>query len=407
MASCMFVEPVSVPLPVASGFLLGTYPLDSTQKQLLEGIYLVDAGAGVFGPTVVLKWTSKTHLTVLTGEKVTYLVLGAGRLDSVFFFEGYWRSQNSRRTGSARFEIRKDRGGRRLMGDSLASPSLLVEGTIGDEGSSIPVVFRYQWGIRPEVQDQRFWIIAHRGGGSMADLHPHSENTVEIIRIAERYGANGIEIDVRLTKDDMPILYHDNTINSRLVQKTPMIGPVEDYTFPQLRTFVRLLHGERIPTLEEALTTIVYETNLKLVWLDSKTEGRDLVKRMVPLIQQYTAEAAALAVQGLRDSLEILIGVPTDAVYEELLRYPTFALIPSIAEKSLDKARALHSAVWAPLWSGGVNVGENAIAHSEGRRVFVWTLDEPPFVREFVNSAQYDGILSDYPMIVAYYHYVR
>ncbi|MBI2619241.1 MAG: glycerophosphodiester phosphodiesterase [Ignavibacteriales bacterium] len=363
----------------------------------------------MFGSTVVVKWNTNTHMTILTGQDVSYLVLQAGRLDSVFFFEGYWRSQNSRRSGLARFEIRKDAGGRRLMGDSLASDQLIFDGTVseGNNRPSIPVVFRYQWAIRREILAKKFWVVAHRGGGRMSELLPHSENTVELLRIAEWYGVNGVEIDVRLTKDGVPILYHDNTLNPRLVRKTPMIGPVEEYTFPQLRTFVRLLNGEQIPTLDEALRTIVYETNLTFVWLDSKTEERDLVERMVPLLQQYTAEAEALAGQGLRDSLEIMIGVPTDKVYEEILRYPSFSLIPTITEKSLDRARTLNSPVWAPLWSGGINVADNATARSEGRRIVVWTLDDPQFVQEYVNSSQYDGILSDYPMIVAYYHYVR
>ncbi len=111
--------------------------------------------------------------------------------------------------------------------------------------------------------------------------------------------------------------------------------------------------------------------------------------------------------KGVRDSLEIMVGVPSDEVYQELTRYPGFTSVPSIAEKSLEKARVLDARVWAPLWSGGINPADNAVARGEGRRIFVWTLDEPDFVRQFINSGEYNGILSNYPMIVAYYHYVR
>lgn len=408
--SCV-IEPPDPPIPPPPCTFVGgnTYPLDAAQKSALEGIYLVEVGSGTFGSTVVVKWNTASNMTILTGRDVIYFVLCAGRLDSVFFFEGYWRSQNSHRSGPASFTIRKDSGGRRLMGDSLASDQFIFDGTIGEGNSepSVPVTFRYQWGIRKEILARKFWILAHRGGARMSELPPHSENTVELLRIVEQYGVNGVEIDVRLTKDGVPILYHDNTLNPRLVRKTSMLGGVEDYTFPQLRTFVRLLKGEMIPSLEEALWTVVYQTNLKFVWLDPKTEERDIVARMVPLLQQYKAEAAVLAGQGVRDSLEIMIGVPTDNIYNELLKYPAFSSVPTIAEKSLDKARTLNSRFWAPLWSGGVNTSDNAVARSEGRGILVWTLDEPQFVQEFVNSSQYDGILSDYPMIVAYYYYVR
>jgi hypothetical protein len=44
---------------------------------------------------------------------------------------------------------------------------------------------------------------------------------------------------------------------------------------------------------------------------------------------------------------------------------------------------------------------------AEGRRVFVWTLDVPAYVQEYIANGRFDGILSNYPSIVAYYHYVR
>jgi glycerophosphoryl diester phosphodiesterase len=295
------------------------------------------------------------------------------------------------------------------MGDSLASVQYVIEGSVGegDGVTSIPVVFRFQWAIRPEILAKRFWILAHRGGGRMSEHPPQSENSVELLRLAERFGANGVEIDVRLTKDNVPILYHDNTLNSRLVQKTPMLGGVEDYSYPELSTFIRLRNGEQIPTLDKALQTVVRETNLTFVWLDMKTEGRQLVQLVVPLLEQYAAEAAVMAQQGLRDSLDIMIGVPTENIYRELLAYPTYSSVPSIAEKSLDWARTLNARVWAPLWSTGTNASDNAAARSEGRRVFVWTLDDPQFVQQYVQGNQYDGILTDYPTIVAYHHYVR
>ncbi len=410
VGSCV-LDPSDPPIdPPLSDFVLSnTYPLTTAQKKDLEGIYLVERGTDNFGSTVVVKWNTPTHMTILAGQNVTYLILQAGHLDSVFFFEGYWRSQTSDRSGRAEFTITKQAGGRRLMGGNVAPTQYVIEGSVGEGNgeTSIPVVFRYQWAIRPEILAKKFWILAHRGGGRMSEHPPQSENTVELLRIVERFGANGAEIDVRLTKDNIPVLYHDNTLNPRLVQKTPMLGGVEDYSYPQLSTFIRLQNGEQIPTLDEALRAVVHETNLAFVWLDMKTEGRQLVQRVVPLLEQYTAEAATLASQGLRDSLDIMIGIPTDNIYRELLAYPTYTSVPSIAEKSLDWARTLNARVWAPLWSTGTNLSDNAVARSEGRRIFVWTLDDPQFVQQYVQGGQYDGILTDYPTIVAYYRYVR
>jgi glycerophosphoryl diester phosphodiesterase len=45
--------------------------------------------------------------------------------------------------------------------------------------------------------------------------------------------------------------------------------------------------------------------------------------------------------------------------------------------------------------------------HAQGRRAFVWTLDVPQNVFEYMNQGDFDGILSNYPSIVAYYYYAK
>lgn len=51
-------------------------------------------------------------------------------------------------------------------------------------------------------------IIAHRGGGALAP-----ENTLAGMRIAARMGCRGVEFDVALTADGVPILMHDETLD--------------------------------------------------------------------------------------------------------------------------------------------------------------------------------------------------
>lgn len=50
-------------------------------------------------------------------------------------------------------------------------------------------------------------MIAHRGGGTLAP-----ENTLAAIRIAPRYGYRGVEFDVMLSADALPVLIHDETL---------------------------------------------------------------------------------------------------------------------------------------------------------------------------------------------------
>ena len=86
----------------------------------------------------------------------------------------------------------------------------------------------------------------------------------------ERFGATGVEIDLRLSKDGVPFLYHDGDVNLRLTQKSLIWGNIEDFTWPQLRTLLTLRNGEKIPSAREALEYVLEETELKTVWLDTK-----------------------------------------------------------------------------------------------------------------------------------------
>jgi glycerophosphoryl diester phosphodiesterase len=86
-------------------------------------------------------------------------------------------------------------------------------------------------------------IIGHRG---VPLLEP--ENTMLGFRRAVELGANQLELDVRLTKDKIPVVIHDATIR----RTTNGHGRVSKLTLKQLQVF-DAGRGESIPTLEEVL----------------------------------------------------------------------------------------------------------------------------------------------------------
>ncbi|MFD2787340.1 glycerophosphodiester phosphodiesterase [Hymenobacter rubripertinctus] len=60
-------------------------------------------------------------------------------------------------------------------------------------------------------------IIGHAGSGFFTPLRPFNPlppSSLRSINRALRHGADGIEIDVRLSQDSVPVLYHDNTLES-------------------------------------------------------------------------------------------------------------------------------------------------------------------------------------------------
>ena len=94
-------------------------------------------------------------------------------------------------------------------------------------------------------------VIGHRGAMAKAP-----ENTLESFRRAAMDGAHWIELDVHLTSDGVPIVFHDEALD----RTTDGLGPLSDVTLADLKLldagawFNPGFAGTRIPTLAEAVT---------------------------------------------------------------------------------------------------------------------------------------------------------
>ncbi len=112
------------------------------------------------------------------------------------------------------------------------------------------------------------WLYAHRG------LHDNNtdapENSLRAFEKAAEAGF-GIELDVQMTKDGMPVVFHDFTLKRMCKEE----GRVADYTFAELQKFALCGTNQQIP---------LFENVLKMV------DGR------VPLIVELKIEKADLSV---------------------------------------------------------------------------------------------------------------
>jgi hypothetical protein len=109
-------------------------------------------------------------------------------------------------------------------------------------------------GIRKIILSFRFWVrccapsvaqplfIAHRGASAEAP-----ENTLAAFRRALALGVDGIELDVQVSRDGVPMVFHDAT----LVRLTGRRGRIGQFTRCELRA--NPVRGEAIPTLAEVL----------------------------------------------------------------------------------------------------------------------------------------------------------
>jgi len=383
-------------------------PLASFTRNKTEGVYTLEQGADAFGNLTAAKWSYTAngndtvyHLSFFLGRAGAYFICEGKQRDSSILLNGYWRRMTTTETGKVRLTITKEAGARHLLRQALFNPAtdnITITGvySLGNTTPDLPITLRY---TRPLRTITSFEVLAHRGGGRSADLLPASENSVEMIKLASQFGATGIEIDVRMTKDGVPILFHDATLNERVIQKNGLLGPIENYTFNQLQTLVRLPKGERIPTLRQALDAVVYNTPLDFVWLDTKYNGSLQILRDIQA--EYRAKAATI-----NRSLEIMIGIPDKDVLKNFRQLPSYQNVPSLVELEQQDVRDVNARIWAPQWTLGLQNDEVAQMQAEGRRAFTWTLDVPENIQEYMKQGRFNGILSNYPSIVAYYYYV-
>lgn len=118
---------------------------------------------------------------------------------------------------------------------------------------------------RPQKSPFMGVFYAHRGLHDNETSAP--ENSMKAFRLAVEAGY-GIELDVQLTKDGIPVIFHDFTLE-RMCKVT---GKVCDMTYEQLETLRLLDTEEKIPTLEEFLYMadgkVPLIVELKVEWTD-------------------------------------------------------------------------------------------------------------------------------------------
>lgn len=188
-----------------------------------------------------------------------------------------------------------------------------------------------------------FEIVAHRGVPTEAP-----ENTIPSFERAIDLGADAVELDVRLTRDRVPVVYHYFYLD----EATPLSGPIFDYTYDQLRDVEVLgtggnsIKGCRISTLGEILETLGGRIDLEIEIKGPEPESSGIIgsilldyKHLWPSIEITSYEPALLL-----DIKQLCSGLPTDLLFprsEEWMGLDVVAYA-SAHRARLAGARAVH-----------------------------------------------------------------
>ncbi len=167
---------------------------------------------------------------------------------------------------------------------------------------------------------KKIFVIAHRGASAYAP-----ENTFPAFELALKMGSCGIETDIHITKDDIPVLIHDATVD----RTTNGAGRVNDLTLEELKRldagswFSPEFAGTQIPTLEEFLKAFGHKAHLVLEIKDGKsTEKTFTLVRDLGLLNESTFISFNMEVlkEIMRLEPNANVGFLTNYVDEKLIR---------------------------------------------------------------------------------------
>lgn len=209
--------------------------------------------------------------------------------------------------------------------------------------------------------------IGHRGAKGHA-----SENTLASFKKAIEMSVDIIELDVHLSKDLVPMVIHDATVN----RTTAAIGNVTDFTANELQQL-------GIPTLENVFKLINNQChiNIEIKTFEAtnpvleilKSSSFDSDKIIISSFDWHVLQE----VRFQNDTIKL--GVLTETNLDLAIGFATFI-----------KAFAIH-----PYYH--LLTAENVKKmQSKGFLVYTWTVNEPEDIT-FVKQLGVDGIITDYP----------
>lgn len=219
-------------------------------------------------------------------------------------------------------------------------------------------------------------VLAHRGASRAAP-----ENTIEAFAAARALGADGVELDVRRTADDVLVVHHDPDVEG--------FGTIARHSFEALR-----VARPHVPTLDEVLAAcrgLLVNVEVKCLPWEPDADSADR-----PVMRAVTTALSAHAPDAIVSSFDLGAVDACRAFAPEL----TTAWLTSGQDIASASAIAVaHDHAWLhPDIRSALRDPDAGIraAHDRGLRVDVWTVDDPEEIRALA-EAGVDAVVTNVP----------
>jgi glycerophosphoryl diester phosphodiesterase len=229
-------------------------------------------------------------------------------------------------------------------------------------------------------------VVAHRGASG-----DHPENTLRAFRAAfdGPAPADGLEFDVRLTRDGVPVVFHDDD-TLRLCGEP---GTIEARTLAEVRAL--RVRGEPVPTLAELLDAVgpfvtTRPRSLLNVELKPTPAPDRLVAACQPILASVAADPAVELVISSFDPRVLRAAQAAATPWRHAFLYETVAALRFL--DFLDPAGPLDLHPPHEL----TTADHLARFAAPGRRFRVWTVDDPERALALA-ALGVDAIITNFP----------
>jgi glycerophosphoryl diester phosphodiesterase len=239
--------------------------------------------------------------------------------------------------------------------------------------------------------------LAHRGSGPTRPLSPLPENSLAAFRQAMALGADGVELDVELTRDGALLVMHDDTLD----RTSTCRGCVSAYTLAEAQQCVLVdghgaPTGERPPSLAQVYAALPAAA---LVNVELKVYGQCATPDTGAAA---LARAAAAEIRRLGVARRTLVSSFEEEALLALRRAdPTLyaaLLVGTAGPDDVTRVAALGLDAIHPTWSG-VTADTVAFARAVGLQVNLWTVNSRTFLAQALAKGP-TAIITDQPDVL-------
>jgi glycerophosphoryl diester phosphodiesterase len=226
-------------------------------------------------------------------------------------------------------------------------------------------------------------VLAHRGASRRAP-----ENTVEAFQVARDLGAEGVELDVRRTRDGVLVLSHDPVIAG--------YGLIVEHPFEHLRAAL-----PQVPTLEEvfdALAGMIVNVEIKCFPIEPDADPERIVVRgVVEMIGRRDLYERVIVSSFELDAVDIVHSLDARIVTAWLTSgMVTDQSIPIAVARGHAWVNPDRKTMTAPTADGIAADAAVRDAAAQGTKLAVWTVDDPGDITALA-AAGVDAIITNVP----------